>query len=114
MNIVVLAGIVITIATAIPVFLEMRKHPKGLHILFFAEMWERFSYYGMRGLLIFYLTQHFLFNDSVRERAVRRLHRARLSAAASGRVSGRPLSGQPQGDRLRRAAAGGRPSDHGD
>ena len=26
-------------------------------------MWERFSYYGMRGLLIFYLTQHFLFDD---------------------------------------------------
>ncbi|PHS29137.1 MAG: MFS transporter [Robiginitomaculum sp.] len=27
------------------------------------EMWERFSYYGMRGLLIIYLTQHFLFSD---------------------------------------------------
>ncbi len=27
-------------------------------------MWERFSYYGMRGLLIFYLTQHFLYDDS--------------------------------------------------
>ena len=27
-------------------------------------MWERFSYYGMRALLIFYLTQHWLFNDS--------------------------------------------------
>ena len=39
-------------------------HPKGLAILFFTEMWERFSYYGMRGLLIFYLTQHFLFSDS--------------------------------------------------
>nr|WP_300530846.1 peptide MFS transporter [Maricaulis sp.] len=36
-------------------------HPKGLAILFLTEMWERFSYYGMRGLLIFYLTQHFLF-----------------------------------------------------
>jgi len=36
-------------------------HPKGLMILFFTEMWERFSYYGMRALLIFYLTQHFLF-----------------------------------------------------
>src|SRR4028119_1848941 len=33
-------------------------------MLFFAEMWERFSYYGMRALLIFYLTQHWLFNDS--------------------------------------------------
>ena len=38
-------------------------HPRGLFILFFAEMWERFSYYGMRGLLILYLTQHFLFSD---------------------------------------------------
>ena len=26
-------------------------------------MWERFSYYGMRGLLVIYLTQHFLFSD---------------------------------------------------
>lgn len=38
-------------------------HPRGLVILFFTEMWERFSYYGMRGLLIIYLTQHFLFSD---------------------------------------------------
>lgn len=39
-------------------------HPKGLAILFFTEMWERFSYYGMRGLLVLYLTQHFLFSDA--------------------------------------------------
>lgn len=38
-------------------------HPKGLVILFMTEMWERFSYYGMRALLILYLTQHFLFTD---------------------------------------------------
>ena len=38
-------------------------HPKGLVICFLTEMWERFSYYGMRALLIFYLTQHFLFSD---------------------------------------------------
>ncbi|MEQ8743732.1 peptide MFS transporter [Parasphingorhabdus sp.] len=43
---------------------EFGGHPKGLYILFFAEMWERFSYYGMRALLIFYLTQHWLYNDS--------------------------------------------------
>jgi len=42
---------------------EMLGHPKGLFILFFAEMWERFSYYGMRALLIFYLTKHWLFGD---------------------------------------------------
>ena len=40
-------------------------HPRGLVILFFAEMWERFSFYGMRALLIFYLTQHFLFDDAM-------------------------------------------------
>ena len=30
-------------------------HPKGLWVLFIAEMWERFSYYGMRALLVLYL-----------------------------------------------------------
>ncbi|MFT9099944.1 MAG: oligopeptide:H+ symporter [Zymomonas mobilis subsp. pomaceae] len=38
-------------------------HPAGLFLLFFTEMWERFSFYGMRALLIFYLTKHFLFSD---------------------------------------------------
>src|SRR5688572_1529428 len=42
---------------------EVLGHPKGLYMLFFAEMWERFSYYGMRALLIFYLTKHWLFDD---------------------------------------------------
>jgi POT family proton-dependent oligopeptide transporter len=42
---------------------EALGHPKGLYMLFFAEMWERFSYYGMRALLIFYLTKHWLFDD---------------------------------------------------
>src|ERR1043165_9421183 len=65
MNIVFLAGIVITVLTAIPVVMQLRTHPRGLFVLFFAEMWERFSYYGMRGILIFYLTQHFLFQDTV-------------------------------------------------
>ena len=66
MDIVFLAGIVITVVTAIPVLWQLtRGHPRGLFILFFAEMWERFSYYGMRGLLIFFMTQHFLFEDTV-------------------------------------------------
>ena len=42
---------------------EFAGHPKGLYVLFFAEMWERFSFYGMRALLIFYLTKHWLFAD---------------------------------------------------
>ncbi|MER2998335.1 peptide MFS transporter [Pontibacter populi] len=36
---------------------ENLKHPKGLYLLFFTELWERFSYYGMRGLLMLYLTK---------------------------------------------------------
>ncbi|MBU2493642.1 MAG: peptide MFS transporter [Bacteroidetes bacterium] len=34
-----------------------QKHPKGLPILFFTEMWERFSFYGMRAILVLYLTK---------------------------------------------------------
>src|SRR4051812_18705192 len=60
---VTIAGVIITVLTAIPVVLQLRTHPRGLFVLFFAEMWERFSYYGMRGLLIFFLTQHYLFDD---------------------------------------------------
>lgn len=42
---------------------ELFGHPKGLFILFFTEMWERFSFYGMKALLIFYLTKYHLFSD---------------------------------------------------
>jgi POT family proton-dependent oligopeptide transporter len=34
-----------------------QRHPKGLPVLFFTEMWERFSFYGMRAILVLYLTQ---------------------------------------------------------
>jgi len=66
MNPILLIGIAVTLVTGLPVLMQLlRNHPRGLIILFFAEMWERFSYYGMRGILIFYLTQHLLFDDSV-------------------------------------------------
>ncbi|HEX7710009.1 MAG TPA: oligopeptide:H+ symporter [Sphingomonadaceae bacterium] len=42
---------------------EVVGHPRGLYVLFYAEMWERFSYYGMRALLVLYLTQFWLFSD---------------------------------------------------
>jgi POT family proton-dependent oligopeptide transporter len=42
---------------------EWLGHPKGLFYLFFAEMWERFCYYGMRAILILYMTKHFLYPD---------------------------------------------------
>ncbi len=36
-------------------------HPKGLWVLFATEMWERFNYYGMRAILIYFMTQALLF-----------------------------------------------------
>ncbi len=38
-------------------------HPKGLYVCFTTEMWERFSFYGMKYLLLLYLTKHHLFSD---------------------------------------------------
>jgi POT family proton-dependent oligopeptide transporter len=35
-------------------------HPRGLAFLFTTEMWERFSHYGMRALLVLYMTKHLL------------------------------------------------------
>ena len=38
-------------------------HPRGLGLLFATEMWERFSYYGMRALLVLYLTAPLVSQD---------------------------------------------------
>ena len=38
-------------------------HPRGLGLLFVAEMWERFSYYGMRALIVLYLTKALAWSD---------------------------------------------------
>lgn len=39
-----------------------KNHPKGLFLLFFVEMWERFSYYGMRALLMLYMVKYLMFS----------------------------------------------------
>lgn len=41
----------------------IQNHPKGLYLLFFTEMWERFSYYGMRALLVLYMIQKLLYTN---------------------------------------------------
>ena len=54
-----------TTETAEPQGKTLFGHPTGLFQLFFAEMWERFSYYGMRALLLYYMIKGFLgLNDS--------------------------------------------------
>lgn len=42
---------------------EFLGHPKGLYVCFFTEMWERFSFYGMKALLFLYITKYHLFSD---------------------------------------------------
>jgi POT family proton-dependent oligopeptide transporter len=42
--------------TAVPSDISFFGHPRGLATLFFTEMWERFSYYGMRAILILFMT----------------------------------------------------------
>ena len=41
---------------------EIFGHPRGLALLFFTEMWERFSYYGMRAIFTLYMTVALLIN----------------------------------------------------
>src|SRR5689334_17734572 len=43
---------------------EFLGHPKGLYVCFLTEMWERFSFYGMKALLFLYLTKYHLFGDA--------------------------------------------------
>jgi POT family proton-dependent oligopeptide transporter len=44
---------------------ELWGHPKGLYICFATELWERFSFYGMKFLLLLYLTKYHLFTDQM-------------------------------------------------
>lgn len=46
-----------------PPLTTWKGHPKGLFYLFFAELWERFSFYGMKALLLLYMTQHLFYSD---------------------------------------------------
>ncbi|MGA3118289.1 MAG: peptide MFS transporter [Syntrophobacteraceae bacterium] len=45
-------------------------HPAGLFVLFFTEMWERFSYYGMRSLLVLYMVDHLFLHPEVGQRVL--------------------------------------------
>src|SRR3546814_12083520 len=49
--------------TLFPYTTLFRSHPRQLARLFSTEAWERFCYYGMRALLMLYLTKHFIFDD---------------------------------------------------
>jgi len=50
--------------TGQPAEISLFGHPRGLAVLFFTEMWERFSYYGMRALLVYYMIKHLMFTQA--------------------------------------------------
>jgi POT family proton-dependent oligopeptide transporter len=50
-------------AAGVPAQRAVGEHPLALYLLFFTEMWERFSYYGMRALLVYYMTKHILLDE---------------------------------------------------
>ena len=49
----------------IPAREDFLGHPKGVFVCFFTEMWERFSFYGMKALLLLYLLKHHRFSDDM-------------------------------------------------
>jgi POT family proton-dependent oligopeptide transporter len=70
---------------------ELFGHPKGLYVCFFTEMWERFSFYGMKALLLLYLLKHHLFGDELGYRVL---------GAYAGLVYAVPVVGAAFADRL--------------
>ena len=72
---------------------ELFGHPKGLTFLFTTEMWERFSYYGMRSLLVLYMTKYLLLPEHAGD--VRGLTTVRAALeAVFGPLDVQPLSSQ--------------------
>jgi POT family proton-dependent oligopeptide transporter len=72
-------------------------HPRGLFILFFTEMWERFSYYGMRSLLVLYMVKHLFLYPDVGRRVLGFEHLRHALEAAFGPLSTQALSSQVYG-----------------
>ncbi len=80
---------------------EFWGHPKGLYICFFTEMWERFSFYGMKALLFLYLIKYHLMGDTTSYQ---------LLGAYGGMVYAMPVIGGMLADRwlgMRKAVVAG-------
>lgn len=76
---------------------EILGHPIGLFVLFFTEMWERFSYYGMRALLILYMTDHLIKNAMAGQYILGFAPLKSLLEAVFGQMTIQPMSSQIYG-----------------
>jgi len=72
---------------------ELFGHPKGLTFLFTTDMWERFSYYGMRSLLVLYMTKYLLLPEHASDVHGLTAVKAALEAVF-GHLDIQPLSSQ--------------------
>src|SRR5437867_2786998 len=72
-------------------------HPKGLFVLFFTEMWERFSYYGMRSLLVLYMVNHLFIHPDVGQRVLGFTAIKGILESVFGHLDAQPLSSQIYG-----------------
>ncbi len=71
-------------------------HPKGLAFLFGSEMWERFSYYGMRALLVLYMVDHLLKPERV-EHVLGLAALKRMFESVTGPLAAQPFASQIYG-----------------
>ncbi len=72
-------------------------HPKGLYVLFFTEMWERFSYYGMRSLLVLYMVKYLFLQPDVGQRVLGFTALRGMLEGMFGPLAVQPLSSQIYG-----------------
>lgn len=63
LQIALIAWVVVGVWIGAVLFLNRKQHPKALFKLFFVELWERFSFYGMRALLVLYMSKALLYGD---------------------------------------------------
>lgn len=72
-------------------------HPPGLFVLFFTEMWERMSYYGMRALLVLYMVDHLFIRPDVNDAVLGFSTIRRILESIFGPMAVQPLSSQIYG-----------------
>jgi POT family proton-dependent oligopeptide transporter len=72
-------------------------HPRGLFVLFLTEMWERFSYYGMRSLLVLYMVNHLFIQPDVGRRVLFFDHIRHALEGVFGPLATQALSSQVYG-----------------
>jgi hypothetical protein len=103
----------VTAYSDIPKSEDFLGHPKGVFVCFFTEMWERFSFYGMKALLLLYLLKHHGFDDDGGYELIGTYGGLVYAVPVIGGPARRPLARDAQGGRAGRRVVVPRPPGHG-